>query len=693
MKKLYSILAASIVCASLCAGDIVSVNKAVCDKGENVDITYTDMPQNSYLYIYQDAALLPLIWYEYNDTGAPLSGKLPAEGWLEPYKNKVRIEQEGEVKDSAVFTVREMPIARSGEEESAGPVIWLMTDIHVMAKELIINDGKALQDVVDGDRKMLRQSEEIFEALTDSILVYKPDMVLIAGDLTKDGEKVSHQSVAERLEILRTNGIQSFVIPGNHDIKNPNAKYFDGDQTRPAEDILEAEFAEIYKNFGYDSKKYVRDTSSLSYAAEPREGLTLIGIDATRSRENKSTQHGDSQNSRQDYGKLRKETLQWVTDRADEAKQKGNMVIAMMHHQLIEHFTEQSVVLASAAIEDGDSIAEVFIEHGIHLLLTGHMHISNNSIYYNETRTDSIVEISTGATVSYPVPYRILTIYKEEEEVAVATRNLHALRDIDDMSVYSRDELSARMDKMLSSVANMFSKEIDSAIAEAKKQAEGDQMMQVMLDKFETALPKSNSERAQLAYRFFGEPFTLAILTTSEGNEDRKLTELLDPMIETGVDSLIEYIIVAGDFEHTTFTMMGFPYTISTVEIVRMMGSVVKLMIEGKTDQIESYSAGLPEGFKNMLAKMQAALERAEKIKTSMLKDISYLDTDKENKTDDIFLTLRVPGIGNVKTATAIEDTRMTSADDNWYDILGRKTKEPTERGIYIHRGEKVVIK
>ncbi|MBR1808870.1 MAG: metallophosphoesterase [Paludibacteraceae bacterium] len=692
MRKLYLTLAATIVCASLCADNIVSVSKAICDKDENVDVTYTGMPASSYLYFYQDAALLPLSWYVNNSTEAPLTGNFPTYGLLEPYANKIRIEQEGAVLDSAMITVREVPFVRKGEEDKAGPVIWLMTDIHVMAPALIINDGKALQDVVESDRKMLRQSAEIFEALTDSILLYKPDILLIAGDLTKDGEKVSHELVAQGLNKMKAEGIEVFVIPGNHDIKNPNAKYFDGDQSKPAEDVLEQEFREIYKDFGYDSEKYQQDTSSLSYIAEPTEGLTIIGIDATRCRENLSTQHGDSKNQRQDYGKLRDETLHWVTDRADEAKAKGNMVIAMMHHQLVEHFADQSVVLASAAIENGDSIADIFIEHGIHLVLTGHMHISNNTTYYNEALTDSLVEISTGATVSYPVPYRSLTIYPETEELVVSTRNLHALKDITDMGVFSRDELSARVDKLMASVANMFSKEIDSALAEAKSQSSDDQMMQVMIEKLESALPKSNSDRALLAYKYFGEPFTLAMLTASEGNEDRKLTELLDPMIETGVDSLMEYIIVAGDFEHTTFTMMGFPITISTVEIVRMMGGVVKLMIEGKSEQIDSYAASLPAGFKNMLEKMKTALEKVDKIKNSMLKDISYPDTDKENKTDDMFLNLRLPGIKNVKTPTSLQTARPTLYPQGWYDVLGRETAAPTESGIYIHNG-KVVIK
>lgn len=693
MRRLNMIMMITAVCATLSANNILSVSKTTCDKDESVEVTYTNLPDSAYLYIYQDAARLPLTLCALNTTGTPTSGKLPTLGMLEPYTNTIRIEQasNNNVLDSAKITVREVPLLRQGEEQLRCPVIWLMTDIHVMSPELVINDGKALEDVVASDRKMLRKSAEIYEALIDSIILNRPQLLLIAGDLTKDGEKVSHQLVATQLERLSKEGIPTLVIPGNHDIKNCNAKYFDGDNTKPAEDVLEEEFAQIYKNYGYDPQKNICDTSSLSYVAEPIPGITVIGIDATRCKENLSTQHGDPKNQRQDYGKLRKQTLQWVTDRADEAKAKGNLIIAMMHHQLVQHFEGQATVLASAAIEQGDSIAEIFIEHGIHLVLTGHMHISNNTTFYNTAKTDSLVEISTGATVSYPVPYRTLTMYPEKGVIDVSTRNLHALKDIANLSVYSREELSKRADKMMASVANMFSREIDSALADAKAQTGDDQMMQVMISKLESALPATNSERAALAYQYFGEPFTIAMLTASEGNEDRKLTELLEPMIIEGVDSLMEYIIIKGDFEHTTFTMMGMPLTISTVEIVRLMGNVIKLMIEGKDDQIDSYSASIPSSFKNMLEKMRTALEKVRVIKSSMLEDISYINTDRENKTDDMFLTLSLPGIENVKTPTTTSTLLVPARDNKWYDILGREIKEPTEKGIYIHQGKQVM--
>ena len=130
--------------------------------------------------------------------------------------------------------------------------IAIISDLHVMAPELLVNDGPAFQDYLNGDRKMLRESAEILDTLVNDILDLKPDLVFVTGDLTKDGERVSHELVISQLHRLVDAGIQVLVVPGNHDINNPDAKIYDGDNTTPADTITRSEFADIYHDMGYD---------------------------------------------------------------------------------------------------------------------------------------------------------------------------------------------------------------------------------------------------------------------------------------------------------------------------------------------------------------------------------------------------------------------------------------------------------
>ena len=85
--------------------------------------------------------------------------------------------------------------------------IAVLTDTHVMSPELLVNDGTAWRNHLASDRKLLDYSQEIYDVLIDKFLADKPDMLLITGDLTKDGEMLSHQYVIAGLDRLREAGI------------------------------------------------------------------------------------------------------------------------------------------------------------------------------------------------------------------------------------------------------------------------------------------------------------------------------------------------------------------------------------------------------------------------------------------------------------------------------------------------------
>ena len=113
--------------------------------------------------------------------------------------------------------------------------ITVLSDIHVMAPELIVNDGKAWQDFLAAKRTMLDYSTQLFDEQVERLVAERLDIVLITGDLTKDGETASHRLVVSQLDRLRTAGIKVLVIPGDHDLGMPSALIYDGDKTSKAE--------------------------------------------------------------------------------------------------------------------------------------------------------------------------------------------------------------------------------------------------------------------------------------------------------------------------------------------------------------------------------------------------------------------------------------------------------------------------
>ena len=96
--------------------------------------------------------------------------------------------------------------------------IVVLSDLHLMAPSLLMNDGPAWSSVLATDRKLLDFSQPLLDEIVARIKTIKPKLVLITGDLTKDGETVSHEYVIKKLDELKAVGIPSLVIPGNHDI-------------------------------------------------------------------------------------------------------------------------------------------------------------------------------------------------------------------------------------------------------------------------------------------------------------------------------------------------------------------------------------------------------------------------------------------------------------------------------------------
>ena len=107
----------------------------------------------------------------------------------------------------------------------------VISDLHYFDSTLLINDGPAFQAYLAQDRKMLKESHAIMVSLFDSLVAEHPDIVLIPGDMTKDGELVCHQKMLDFILKLQNINVKVFVTPGNHDINNPAAMSFNNDTT------------------------------------------------------------------------------------------------------------------------------------------------------------------------------------------------------------------------------------------------------------------------------------------------------------------------------------------------------------------------------------------------------------------------------------------------------------------------------
>lgn len=281
--------------------------------------------------------------------------------------------------------------------------IAILSDVHIMAPELLKKEGKAFTDYLVSDRKLLVESPEILDSAYSHVARFRPQVILLPGDLTKDGEWLSHQLLINRyLKRMEADGARVFVIPGNHDVNNPHARVFDGDTAMRTRTVSAQEFADIYKDYGY-GEAIARDDSSLSYVVQLDPHTRLLALDACRYEDNSY-----EKNTCVTGGRLKEATMQFIADQTADARRHNCRLITMMHHGIVPHWSMQPRVMPDYLVANWKKRAKQFVKMGITSVFTGHFHSQDVSKRKIGGRT--LTDIETGSTVSYPNAFRLVEL-------------------------------------------------------------------------------------------------------------------------------------------------------------------------------------------------------------------------------------------------------------------------------------------
>ncbi len=273
------------------------------------------------------------------------------------------------------------------------PVVHILTDIHYLAESLR-DDGASFRKLVyEGDGKNVELIDDILEAYRYTIQKEEPDILLVTGDLTLNGEKASHLALASWFRSVESLGVKVFVLPGNHDILNPWARGFSRDRSYKTEGITPAEFRSVYRAFGFD-EAIARDEDSLSYVVAPIPGLRIFMLDSCFYADNVRLGYPEA------GGGIGNATLDWILANMKEAKKAGAQVLVAMHHSAVEH---NPFISEGYTVYDAESIRDRLAAAGIDTVLTGHVHIQD--IGEESTPFGAFHDIATGALCVYPHNY------------------------------------------------------------------------------------------------------------------------------------------------------------------------------------------------------------------------------------------------------------------------------------------------
>ncbi|MBR3817814.1 MAG: metallophosphoesterase [Clostridia bacterium] len=269
---------------------------------------------------------------------------------------------------------------------------YLLTDTHYFESSLGA-EGKAFDEYMRREQYFMKESGAIIKSVFKRIAEDKEtDVVIIPGDLSKNGEKESHKSFLKELYKLKESGKKIFVITAGHDY-NEYSYGYKNDERIQVEGTPFEELFEMYRDFGYgDALSFDKRTNS--YIAQITDGVRMLAINC------------DSFNNPK--GTMDDELMKWAEVQLCKAKEDNCSVFAICHYPIIPSVPVFDLV-GDAKIKEWRKVASFLADNGVEVVLTGHMHIQSINEFYSE-KGNRLIDICTSCLVGSPAKYRKITV-------------------------------------------------------------------------------------------------------------------------------------------------------------------------------------------------------------------------------------------------------------------------------------------
>jgi 3',5'-cyclic AMP phosphodiesterase CpdA len=259
---------------------------------------------------------------------------------------------------------------------------------------------------------LVEVSISAFESALAHLTQLDLDFLLLPGDLTQHGEPENHAWLKSRLAQLP---FPVYVVPGNHDVPVLSANH---------QSIGFADFPHYYHKFGYQNPQQPY------YSCLVLPGVRLIGLNSN-SFNDQGTQIG-----RLDYPQIK-----WLE--GELAKTGDELVLVMLHHNVVEHLPNQSnhPMANRYMLENAPELLQLLRKYGVKLVFTGHLHVQD--VAYEA----GVYDITTGSLVSYPHPYRVLEFHQNHqgnESLQISSHRVESVPDFPNLQQSSKQWMGDR---------------------------------------------------------------------------------------------------------------------------------------------------------------------------------------------------------------------------------------------------------
>lgn len=608
--------------------------------------------------------------------------------------------------------------------EDVGLKIVTLSDLHVLPRYMIA-DTADFAKAQSSDRKLLTESQAIFERRLAEVEKQSPDVLLITGDLTKDGEKESHEYVASQLESLKERmkakgkDLKICIVPGNHDINNQDA--YDYNPGSTAENILDPaydtaaqktanvtpeEFMEIYGEAVYEQAGVERFIDSDIYKTESAPtgakagyesyairlsgdddtpGVTLLALDSARYSADNTDSGLDAAEASGNIGSaLRK----WIDQVAAEAHQRGDAVIAMMHHGVQPHFDNETDLLPQYIVNEYTTVRTLLLKNDIHYVFTGHMH-ANDISTATLPNYGSFYDIETGSNVTYPCPMRVVDLTYSPSDEEDGELSLDISTEYLDSEALQNDPIEF---PSLSDPKTM------SQITDLVKYSESTGLTENLVDHYLSS--------AQSAFKdtIRGSTGDRTFQQWVESDDDGGLGTLtggISPAPATVVDTILQALlptvkaslpIVLGDFETSSITMKNL--TVTNIEQgadkalnvrlqadISLLGGVKNIVVTIPHSSLQQFVVDFESYIDDSLVEGKA--EEGEKTAWERISDIVHTELVNKKMDDEGHTLLQFLNALYQTHLYGDENTNLPSWARSLADSFAAGSQSEGMKGVY----------
>lgn len=278
-----------------------------------------------------------------------------------------------------IMTFSAMAIIASAAENELKVIV--ASDLHLSERSFVPFTGNTADDAyahVPSSGQLTPESNAIITAFLENAAKSDCDVVFISGDITNAGIEEEHLIMAEKFAAFEAEtGKDIYIIAGNHDLQRTDIDTFKS----------------YYDAFGYENALAV-DTLSTSYTADINSEYRLLAI--------------DSIDALTGVANITPERYEWIVQQCEQAVADGKKIIAMMHHNLLEHFIFGKKIHTHGGVNNYEEMAEMLASYGVQHIFTGHTHDQDIAVYTSASGK-AIYDVVTNSINGYPCQYRQVT--------------------------------------------------------------------------------------------------------------------------------------------------------------------------------------------------------------------------------------------------------------------------------------------